>query len=33
VVQQGSFADLIERPAGEFVVRFVRAQSRPGTPS
>ena len=30
VVQEGSFADLIERPAGEFVVRFVRAQSRPG---
>jgi osmoprotectant transport system ATP-binding protein len=33
VVQQGRFADLIERPADDFVVRFVRAQSRPGTPS
>jgi osmoprotectant transport system ATP-binding protein len=33
VVQQGGFADLIERPADDFVVRFVRAQSRPGAPS
>jgi osmoprotectant transport system ATP-binding protein len=33
VVQQGRFADLIERPADDFVVRFVRAQSRPGAPS
>jgi osmoprotectant transport system ATP-binding protein len=30
VVQDGSFMDLVEHPAGEFVVRFVRAQSRPG---
>jgi osmoprotectant transport system ATP-binding protein len=26
VVQRGSLADLVERPAGEFVARFVRAQ-------
>ncbi|HET8947832.1 MAG TPA: ATP-binding cassette domain-containing protein [Candidatus Polarisedimenticolia bacterium] len=32
VVQQGQFEDLLERPADEFVVRFVRAQSRPGPP-
>ncbi|HYV19817.1 MAG TPA: ATP-binding cassette domain-containing protein [Verrucomicrobiae bacterium] len=31
VVQEGRFADLVERPADEFVVRFVRAQSRPGS--
>jgi len=30
VVQEGRFEDLVERPADEFVVRFVRAQSRPG---
>ena len=30
VVQEGAFRDLVERPAGEFVVRFVRAQGRPG---
>ena len=32
VVQEGPFEDLVERPAGEFVARFVRAQSRPGAP-
>jgi osmoprotectant transport system ATP-binding protein len=31
VVQQGPFADLLDRPADEFVTRFVRAQSRPET--
>ena len=30
VVQEGSLADLVERPANEFVTRFVLAQSRPG---
>ncbi|MGH7342982.1 MAG: ATP-binding cassette domain-containing protein [Candidatus Rokuibacteriota bacterium] len=30
VVQQGTLRDLVERPAEEFVERFVRAQSRPG---
>jgi osmoprotectant transport system ATP-binding protein len=30
VVQQGPLRDLVERPADEFVTRFVRAQSRPG---
>jgi osmoprotectant transport system ATP-binding protein len=33
LVQQGPFADLLERPADEFVTRFVRAQSRPGATS
>ena len=28
IVQQGSFADLVERPADEFVVKFIRAQRR-----
>ena len=32
VVQQGTLRDLFERPAGEFVERFVRAQSRTGAP-
>jgi len=32
VVQQGTLRDLVERPAEEFVTRFVRAQSRPGAP-
>jgi len=31
VVQEGPFADLLVRPADEFVTRFVRAQSRPET--
>jgi len=31
VVQEGPFADLVDRPADEFVTRFVRAQSRPET--
>ncbi|MEE8524379.1 MAG: ATP-binding cassette domain-containing protein [Thermoanaerobaculia bacterium] len=30
IVQQGSFADLRDRPADDFVRRFVRAQRRPG---
>ena len=30
VVQQGPLLDLVDRPAEEFVARFVRAQSRPG---
>ena len=30
VVQHGPLSDLLERPADEFVTRFVRAQSRPG---
>ena len=30
VVQQGPLQDLVDRPAEEFVTRFVRAQSRPG---
>src|SRR5262245_61881878 len=32
VVQQGPLEDLVERPAEDFVVRFVSAQSRPGAP-
>ena len=32
VVQEGPLRDLVERPAEDFVVRFVRAQSRPGAP-
>ena len=30
VVQQGPLEDLLDRPAEEFVARFVRAQRRPG---
>ena len=30
VVQQGPLRDLVERPAEEFVTRFIHAQSRPG---
>jgi osmoprotectant transport system ATP-binding protein len=30
IVQQGPLRDLVERPAEDFVERFVRAQSRPG---
>jgi osmoprotectant transport system ATP-binding protein len=30
VVQEGPLRDLVERPADEFVTRFVSAQSRPG---
>ena len=32
VVQQGPLRDLVERPAEEFVTRFIHAQSRPGVP-
>src|SRR5262245_39074173 len=32
VVQQGTLRDLVERPAEEFVARFISAQSRPGAP-
>ena len=32
VVQQGSLRDLVERPAGEFVTRFINAQTRSGAP-
>src|SRR5437867_8268298 len=32
VVQQGPLRDLIDRPAEEFVTRFIRAQSPPGAP-
>ena len=30
IVQEGPFADLLDRPADDFVGQFVRAQSRPG---
>jgi osmoprotectant transport system ATP-binding protein len=33
VVQEGSFADLLDRPANEFVTRFVQAQRRLPEPS
>ena len=33
IVQQGTFDDLVTRPADEFVERFVRAQSRPTSPA
>ncbi len=33
IVQQGTFDDLVTRPAVEFVERFVRAQSRPASPA
>ena len=32
VVQQAPLRDLVERPAEEFVTRFIHAQSRPGVP-
>jgi osmoprotectant transport system ATP-binding protein len=32
VVQEGALHDLVERPADEFVTRFVSAQSRPAAP-
>jgi osmoprotectant transport system ATP-binding protein len=32
IVQQGPLRDLVERPAEEFVTRFIQAQSRPGAP-
>lgn len=31
IVQTGDYRDLVERPAGEFVRRFIRAQRRPET--
>jgi len=30
VIQQGAMRDLVERPADEFVTRFISAQARPG---